>query len=87
MHSSKIMPEFRSLDGWLPWYFYCYLIIGVAWVDLKKYAPVENFGAAGNVFQAQSKRTVIQFFKISLNNAGSIVMNTEIHFFTAYILS
>lgn len=86
MHSSKIMPEFRSLDGRLPWYFYCYLIIGVAWVDLKENAAVEYFGTAGDVFQTQPKRTVVQFFKICLHNTGSIMVDPKIHLFTAYIL-
>ena len=48
--------------------------------------PVYGPQAAVNVFQAKSHITLIQFFKIRLDNAAAVVVDTEVEFISMHIL-
>ena len=69
-----------------PWDLNSYFIISMTGIDLEEDPAVENLDTAGNILQPQAKRTVVEFFKISLHDAGAVVVNAEVHFVSAVIL-
>ena len=75
------------LDQGFTGYFNGHFVVGMTGIDLEKDPSLEHANAAGDVFKPESKGTVIQFFKIRLNDTGSVVVEAEIHVIAADVLS